>query len=126
MSDMTKLREEAIDAAWDYVGPSLVTMNDEKGPAGVWSTGYRAGWDAAARATDGAVIGAIPVQEAAKSLKRIVEEIDGAMNHGTWRDERGMRLKDTPEWVALYNAIAASGEAHDFPLTLPSYPCSGE
>lgn len=26
-------------------------------------------------------------------LKRIIEEIDGAMNHGTWRDERGMRLQ---------------------------------
>jgi hypothetical protein len=40
-------------------------------------------------------------------LKRIVEEIDGAMKHGTWRDEHGMRLKDTPEWVAFYNALAA-------------------
>jgi len=40
-------------------------------------------------------------------LKRIVEEIDGAMNHGTWRDEHGMRLKDTPEWVEFYNSLAA-------------------
>lgn len=40
----------------------------------------------------------------------IVEGVDGAMNHGTWRDERGMRLKDTPEWVALYNAHAAMKE----------------
>jgi len=38
-------------------------------------------------------------------LKRIVEEFDGAMKHGTWRDENRMRLKDTPEWVAFYNAI---------------------
>jgi len=38
-------------------------------------------------------------------LKRIVEEVDGAMRHGTWRDAHGMRLKDTPEWVAFYNAI---------------------
>ena len=44
--------------------------------------------------------------EAALGMKRIVEEIDGAMNHGTWRDEHGMRLKDTPEWVALYNAVS--------------------
>jgi hypothetical protein len=45
--------------------------------------------------------------EAARGMKRIVEEIDGAMNHGAWRDEKsGMRLKDTPEWVALYNALA--------------------
>lgn len=49
--------------------------------------------------------------ETAKGLKRLVEEIDGTMNHGTWRDDRGMRLKDTPEWVAFYNAI--SREAPD-------------
>lgn len=45
------------------------------------------------------------VLDAALGMKRIVEEIDGAMNHGTWRDESGARLKDTPEWVALYNAL---------------------
>jgi hypothetical protein len=45
--------------------------------------------------------------EAVSGLKRIVEEIDGAMNHGTWRDDHGTRLKDTPEWVAAYNAFAA-------------------
>lgn len=43
---------------------------------------------------------------AARGMKRIVEEIDGSMTHGTWRDANGMRLKDTPEWVALYLAIA--------------------
>lgn len=48
------------------------------------------------------------LQNAAYGLRRIVEEIDGAMNHGTWRDERdGARLKDTPEWVAFYNALAS-------------------
>ena len=40
-------------------------------------------------------------------LRRIVEEIDGAMNHGTWRDDHGNRLKDTPEWVQFYNVLAA-------------------
>lgn len=45
--------------------------------------------------------------EAALGMKRIVEEIDGVMKHGTWRDERGKRLKDTPEWVAFYNALAS-------------------
>jgi len=40
-------------------------------------------------------------------LKRIVEEVDGAMRHGTWRDAHGMRLKDTPEWVAFYNSLPA-------------------
>jgi hypothetical protein len=44
-------------------------------------------------------------------LKRIVEEIDGAMDHGTWRDERGLRLKDTPEWVKFYNSLTITGEA---------------
>jgi len=42
--------------------------------------------------------------EAAPALLRIVEGITGAMEHGTWRDEHGMRLKDTPEWVAFYVA----------------------
>ncbi|MBJ2150651.1 hypothetical protein [Paracoccus sp. IB05] len=45
------------------------------------------------------------ISRGAAGLKRIVEEIDGAMNHGTWRDDHGVRLKDTPEWVALYNAM---------------------
>ena len=48
--------------------------------------------------------------ETMAGLKRIVEEIDGAMNHGTWRDEKGMRLKDTPEWVSAYVALAAIKE----------------
>ena len=48
--------------------------------------------------------------EAAQGLKRIVEEIDGAMSHGTWRDERGVRMKDTPEWVSAYVALAAIKE----------------
>lgn len=49
--------------------------------------------------------------EVGRGLLRIVEEIDGAVNHGTWRDKSGMRLKDTPEWVAFYNAIKAAMEA---------------
>ena len=47
------------------------------------------------------------LQNAAYGLRRIVEEIDGAMKHGTWRgDIDGVRLKDTPEWVAFYNAMS--------------------
>ena len=52
--------------------------------------------------------------EAANALNEIVEGIDGTIKHGTWRDEKGMRLKDTPEWVAFYNARAL--------LTAPSAP----
>jgi hypothetical protein len=40
-------------------------------------------------------------------LRRIVEEIDGALVHGTWRDEHGRRFKDTSAWVAAYVALAA-------------------
>lgn len=54
-----------------------------------------------------------PVREAALGMKRIVEEIDGSMRHGTWRDEHGVRLKDTPEWIALYNALAQKEPSHD-------------
>ena len=50
--------------------------------------------------------GVAELVEAAKGLKAIVEEIRGAMEHGTWRDEKGQRLKDTPEWVTFYNALA--------------------
>lgn len=46
-----------------------------------------------------------PLIDASRRLLVIVEGINGAMNHGTWRDERGVRLKDTPEWVAFYNAV---------------------
>lgn len=44
---------------------------------------------------------------AATSMRDAVEGIQGAMEHGTWRDENGMRLKDTKAWVELYNALAA-------------------
>jgi len=47
---------------------------------------------------------------ATTGMVSIVEGIDGVMNHGVWRDERGMRLKDTPEWVSLYNNHAAMKE----------------
>lgn len=56
-------------------------------------------------ATSGADLDALV--EVGSGLRRIVEEIDGAMNHGTWRDEHGMRLKDTPEWVEFYNTLTA-------------------
>ena len=49
--------------------------------------------------------------EAARAVRQIVEGIDGAMNHGCWRDDHGRRLKDTPEWVALYVALAKQGGA---------------
>lgn len=48
---------------------------------------------------------------AALGLSVIVEGITGTMKHGTWRDDRGVRLKDTPEWVALYNALNAANRA---------------
>lgn len=44
-------------------------------------------------------------------LIAIVEGITGAMKHGTWRDKNGVRLKDTPEWVALHNALNAANRA---------------
>jgi hypothetical protein len=38
---------------------------------------------------------------ARKRLIAIVEGIEGA-KHGTWRDDNGMRLKDTKEWIEFY------------------------
>lgn len=40
-------------------------------------------------------------------LIEIVEGLKGAMEHGIWRDEKGMRLKDTKEWVEFYNLISS-------------------
>lgn len=40
----------------------------------------------------------------AVALIEIVEGIRGALNHGTWVDANGRRLKDTPEWAAFYVA----------------------
>ena len=49
--------------------------------------------------------------EAGKELKEIVEGLKGSMEHGTWRNDNGERLKDTPEWVKFYLALArAEGE----------------
>ena len=45
--------------------------------------------------------------DAARGLTEIVEGIDGAMNHGTWRNDNGKRLKDTQEWVQFYVALRA-------------------
>jgi len=58
---------------------------------------------AKARADDADLIAA------SLALKEIVEDISGAMDHGTFRAEKGMRLKDTPEWVAFYVALAQIG-----------------
>lgn len=30
--------------AWDFVRPKLLYLSREKGPAGVWSNGFRSGW----------------------------------------------------------------------------------
>lgn len=39
------------------------------------------------------------------NLNQIVEGFQGAMEHGTWRDEKGRRLKDTKEWAEFYVAM---------------------
>ena len=46
-----------------------------------------------------------------EAMRAVVEGISGTMQHGTWRDENGARLKDTPEWVAHYNALSATADA---------------
>lgn len=40
--------------------------------------------------------------ETSAALISIVEGVKGTMEHGTWLDKNGMRLKDTPEWVEFY------------------------
>lgn len=87
-----------------------VTETDDTTPADLDAAKAAAQADYSARilaaleAPDAGVVAELV--EAAKALKAIVEEIRGAMEHGTWRDGKGQRLKDTPEWVAFYNALA--------------------
>lgn len=45
------------------------------------------------------------------ALVQIVEGVQGSMEHGTWRDEKGMRLKDTNAWALFYTTFKASAEA---------------
>lgn len=46
--------------------------------------------------------------DAAIGLKGLVDGIQCAMEHGTFRAERSnLRMKDTDEWVAFYNALTA-------------------
>jgi hypothetical protein len=44
----------------------------------------------------------------ARDLIEIIEGVKGTVGHGTWRDDSGMRLKDTPEWVAFYVTVNKS------------------
>ena len=55
----------------------------------------------------------VPVEHLRKltGLVDIVEGFNGAMCHGTWRDDKGFRLKDTAEWVSYY--CAAKETSHD-------------
>lgn len=45
----------------------------------------------------------------AENLIQIIEGLKGSMEHGTWRDDKGMRLKDTKEWIEFYLATRRSG-----------------
>lgn len=53
-------REVAIEAAWEFIQPKLIPLNREKGLAGVWSNGFRSGYDAALRS---------PIQGEVKALE---------------------------------------------------------
>lgn len=46
------------------------------------------------------------LEVASENLIRIVEGIEGAMTHGTWRAEKSnLRMKDTEEWTQFYCAV---------------------
>ena len=51
----------------------------------------------------------MPDTKALEAADRLISIVDGigGLSHGTWRDEKGMRIKDTPEWVSFY--VAARG-----------------
>ena len=45
------------------------------------------------------------------ALVQIVEGVQGSMEHGTWRDEKGARLKDTNAWALFYTTFKASTQS---------------
>ena len=57
-----RLYETAASAAWDFVRPKLIGLNKEKGLAGVWSNGFRTGWDSALRSSPAPVSGEVRKQ----------------------------------------------------------------
>lgn len=61
------------------------------------------------RAEARAAIAAMPDTKALGAADALISIVDGigGLSHGTWRDEKGVRLKDTPEWVSFY--VAARG-----------------
>jgi len=56
--------------------------------------------------------------EAARLIE-IVEGLKGAIEHGTWRDEKGMRLKDTKEWMEFYVATRSPFQSPSSPPNNP-------
>ena len=51
------------------------------------------------------------LQFSGNALNQIVEGLKGSMGHGTWRDDKGMRLKDTNEWAVFYTKFKNAAEA---------------
>lgn len=120
---METARDYVSDAACGYVwtqgqsGSPLVKIDTKipKDDMASIDKALKAARDSLQQRPQPAATGAVTelLVKAGLGLKRIVEEIDGAMKNGTWRDEHGMRLKDTPEWVEFYNAITeAAAVAH--------------
>lgn len=51
---------------------------------------------------------------ACHNLLQIVEGIEN-LGHGTWRDEKSVRLKDTKEWVSFYLAVKDASNVQPAP-----------
>lgn len=108
---MTEETENALKGKWAIEGSfkmpegktkfiiSYGVNSERDGPAG-----YVGNFEAPRELVD-LIVATV---NAARDLRRIVEGIDGTMNHGTWRDDNGNRLKDTPEWVSFYNASSVA------------------
>lgn len=47
--------------------------------------------------------------EKCKALIEAVEGIHGSMEYGEFRSDRGIRLKDTLEWVNFYTTVNSNG-----------------
>ena len=72
--------EIAATAAWDFIRPKLIPLNKEKGLAGVWSNGFRSGWDAKAREVEAARLRTVEADNARlrSEVERLTRERDEA------------------------------------------------
>lgn len=73
---------EAVAKAWEFFGPKLPAMFQEKGAGGVWTTGFRSGWDAASRLNDAAPDLLTTAKDVLAWMNRLPIPTEGCLTNG--------------------------------------------